>query len=291
MPESQDNIERRVLEFLQKKQTATNTAIAKEFSLEEKSVNEILNKMRQEGLVQFQQELRLTRGELIMTKISGKGTTSLQSVKTEAKQSNARELYDFDRLSTAIRFAAYAHQDEFRKGTTIPYIVHPLDVVSILLKNGGSEDLVIAGVLHDVLEDTPHSRKEIRKNFGDSVGTLVEGASESEALTKGISNEEKKKTWKLRKTERIKKVKTSGRELRLLICAYKLANIRDLLGDLHTQGEGVWEKFNSSKQEQAWYYREMASAMASPKGGDADISALPAYQELTSCMLEVFGAS
>ncbi len=247
--------------------------------------------MREEGLVQFQQELRLTRGELIMAKISGKGTTSLQSVKTEAVQPNARKPYDFDRLSSAIRFASYAHQDEFRKGTTIPYIVHPLDVVSILMKNGASEDLVIAGVLHDVLEDTPHSRKEIRKNFGDSIGALVEGASESEALTKGLSNDEKKKTWKLRKTERIEKVKTSGRELRLLICADKLANIRDLLADLHLQGESVWAKFNSTKEEQAWYYREMASAMASPKGADADISALPAYQELARCIREVFGAS
>ena len=98
-----------------------------------------------------------------MAKISGKGTTSLQSVKTEAVQPNARKPYDFDRLSSAIRFASYAHQDEFRKGTTIPYIVHPLDVVSILMKNGASEDLVIAGVLHDVLEDTPIREKKFVK--------------------------------------------------------------------------------------------------------------------------------
>ena len=289
MSDSQNNIERRILEFLSKKQTATNTAIAKEFSVEEKSVNEILNKLREEGLVQFQQELRLTRGELIMAKISPKGTTVIQSTKTESTPAQTRRSFDFDHLSSAIRFAAYAHQNEFRKGGTTPYIVHPLDVLSILLKNGAGEDLAIAGVLHDVLEDTPHSRKEIRRNFGDMVGTLVEGASESEALTKGISNEDKKKTWKLRKTERIEKVKTSGGELRLLICADKLANIRDLLVDLHSQGEDVWKKFNASKEEQEWYYREMTSAMASPKGAEADISGTSAYQELTACIREVFG--
>ena len=290
MSDSQNNVERRILEFLQKKQTATNTAIAKEFSLEEKQVNVILNKLRQEGLVQFQQELRLTRGELIMARISGKGTTTLTSTKTEKIESNTRKTYDFDRLSKAFRFASYAHQDEFRKGTTIPYIVHPLDVLSILLKNEASQDLVIAGLLHDVLEDTPHSRKEIRRNFGDAVGALVEGASESEALTKGVSNEEKKKTWKLRKSERIEKVKTAGREIRLLICADKLANVRDLLDDLHSKGESSWEKFNASKVDQSWYYHEMASAMVSPKGADSDISNTTAYQELARCIVEVFGA-
>ncbi len=224
-----------------------------------------------------------------MAKISAKGTTTVLSPKVETMQPSIRKGYDFDHLSSAIRFASYAHQDEFRKGTTVPYVVHPLDVLSILLKNGASEDLAIAGVLHDVLEDTPHSRKEIRKNFGDAVGTLVEGASESEALTKGVPNEEKKKTWKLRKTERIEKVKTSGRELRLLICADKLANIRDLLVDLHVRGEPAWEKFNAPKEEEEWYYREIAAAMASSKGTDSDISGTAAYQELERCIQEVFG--
>ena len=229
--------------------------------------------MREEGLVQFQQELRLARGELIMRKISGKGTTSLQSVKTEAAQPNAHKLYYFDLLSSAIRFASYAHQDEFRKGTTIPYIVHPLDVVSILMKNGASEDLVIAGVLHDVLEDTPHSRKEIRKSFGDSIGTLVEGASESEALTKGLSNDEKKKTWKLRKTERIEKSKllagaallfaltnwrTSGILWQICICKEKVCGRNSILPKKSRHGP-----------------TGKCPAMASPKGADADISALP----------------
>lgn len=281
--------ERSILEFLQKKQNATNTSIAKEFSMEEKRVNELLNMMRQSGLVQFQQELHLTRGDLIMAKITVKGTTALLEMKDKRKP-EAQDAYDFQKISKAFQFASMAHEHEFRKGTTVPYIVHPLDVFSILLKNGAGEDLAIAGLLHDVLEDTSRTKEEIRKDFGANVSSLVEGASEREDLTKGVSNEEKKKTWKLRKSEKIQKVRTSGRDLRLLICADKLANIRDLIEDLRSDGESTWKKFNASKDEESWYYHEMVSSMIDPKGGEADISETSAYKELSKCIHEVFGS-
>ena len=101
--------------------------------------------------------------------------------------------YDFMRIARAVQFAMEAHKEEFRKGTKIPYIVHPLDVLSILLKNGAGEDLAIAGLLHDITEDTDYTLQDIRTRFGDAVAILVEGASEPEELTKGVSNEEKEK--------------------------------------------------------------------------------------------------
>src|SRR5579872_5975649 len=150
MSDSQPEIERRILEILEKKQTATNTLLAKEFSLDEKQINKILNGMRENGLLLFQQELHLTRGELIMVKISARGTGALVSMKTEKTKPTSGGAYNFERISRAIEFAALAHKDEFRKGTSVPYLVHLLDVLSILLKNGANENLAIAGVLHDV---------------------------------------------------------------------------------------------------------------------------------------------
>lgn len=278
--------ERRILEFLEKKQTATNTLLAKEFSLDEGEINKLLNELRRDGLVLFQQELHLTRGELIMAKISSRGSAALLLMKSEKPSQGG--VYDFDRISKAVSFAARAHRDETRKGSEVPYIVHPLDVLSILLKNGASEDLAIAGVLHDVLEDTAATREDIRKNFGDTVVALVEGASENQKLTKA-PNDQKKKTWKLRKTERIEKTKNSARDLRLLFCADKLANIRDLTSDLRAEGESIWSKFNASKEDEAWYYREMASALISgeEKSSIADTSA---YKELVDCIRQVFGS-
>lgn len=282
--ESGEDVERTILEILEKKQTATNTLLAKELAMNEVEINKILNSLRQNGLVQFQQELHLTRGELIMAKLTSRGSGALLLMKTE--QSKPKDVgYDFERISRAIEFAGKAHRDETRKGTTVPYIVHPLDVLSILLKNGASEDLAIAGVLHDVLEDTSTTRKELRKKFGDAVGLLVEGASEDEKLTKGVSNEEKKKTWKLRKTQKIESVRKAGYDLRLLICADKLANIRDLSEDIRISGEGIWSKFNALKEDEAWYYREIAAALTSL---GSSISETRAYRELSSCIGQVF---
>jgi (p)ppGpp synthase/HD superfamily hydrolase len=284
MAESQKEIERGILEFLEKKQTATNTLLAKEFGIEELQVNKILNTLRENGLVMFQQELHLTRGDLIMAKITSRGSGALLLMKT-GQQSKPKGSYNFERISRAIEFAGRAHKDESRKGTSVPYIVHPLDVLSILLKNGASEDLAIAGVLHDVLEDTSSTKEEVHKNFGDAVTVLVQGASEDEKLTKA-SNEEKKKTWKLRKTQKIESVRKGGYDLRLLICADKLANIRDLIEDIRNNGEEIWSKFNATKEQEAWYYREIAAALAS---AGSSISDTRAYRELTACIQQVFG--
>jgi len=262
-------------------------------SLSDKLVNEILYVLRQSGYIQFIQNFHLTRGELIMAKITGKGIAALQTMTAPSGREKSSELgYDFARISRAIAFAADAHKTELRKGSSVPYIVHPLDVLSILLKNGADEDLAIAGVLHDVLEDTPRSRDDIRQNFGDRVCSLVEGASEEEKLTKGVSNEEKRKTWKVRKLQKIEKVRNSGRDLRLLICADKLANIRDLKADYLVSGDVLWSKFNASKEEESWYYHEMASALifTNNQGSSASIADSAMFRELSECIREVFGS-
>ena len=179
MPDLTEN-ERRVLEFLKDKQTSTNAGIAKELSIDEKVVNEVLHVLRQDGFILFKQDFHLTRGELMVVKITNKGVTALEEKQADAADPDKGAGYDFARISSAIQFAMEAHKEEFRKGTTIPYIVHPLDVLSILLKNGAGEDLAIAGVLHDVTEDTDYTLQDIQSRFGDKVAILVEGASEPE---------------------------------------------------------------------------------------------------------------
>ena len=82
----------------------------------------------------------------------------------------------------AFKFAYNAHKNTYRKSSTIPYIVHPLDVASTLMKNNAPEHVVIAGLLHDVVEDEDYTLSDIRNVFGDEVATLVDGASEPEEL-------------------------------------------------------------------------------------------------------------
>ena len=283
--------ERRVLEFLKSRETSSNTGISKELSMEEKKVNEILHVLRQGGFVLFKQNFHLTRGELMVVKITNRAMTALQE-QPVMSASSPETGYNFHRISDAVAFAIEAHKAGFRKGGNIPYVVHPLDVMSILLKSGARENLAIAGVLHDVAEDTDYTLQDIKARFGEAVADLVEGASEPEELTKGVSREEKRKTWKLRKSQKIEQMKGASPELRLLICADKLANLRDLLADYHSQGEAVWSRFNATKDEESWYYHSIAEAIAQPHAQDQNSSLRDtlAFKELSQCIREVFGS-
>ena len=94
----------------------------------------------------------------------------------------------------AFSFAFKAHQDTYRKASKTPYIVHPMDVASVLMKNGASEAVVVAGLLHDVVEDAGVGLLEIEERFGKDVARLVEGASEPEKYRVEMSLEERRKT-------------------------------------------------------------------------------------------------
>src|SRR3989304_6852558 len=84
----------------------------------------------------------------------------------------------YKKIFDAIVFAAKAHACQFRKGTTVPYIIHPVGVARILIEYGCPEDIVIAGLLHDTIEDTAVTLEDIQKEFGDDIAGIVRGATE-----------------------------------------------------------------------------------------------------------------
>ncbi len=148
----------------------------------------------------------------------------------------------------AIEYAARAHRDHFRKGTNIPYIIHPIGVAKILIEYDCSEELVAAGLLHDTVEDTPVTLEAIRMNFGEKVAALVEAASEPD----------KSDTWENRKRHTLGSLKTAPMEVLLLSCADKLDNIRSIQEDYERFGESVWKRFRRARDAQEWYYGELA---------------------------------
>lgn len=163
-------------------------------------------------------------------------------------------------LFHAIAFATLAHQFQYRKGTRVPYIVHPLSVARILIEHGCEETLAVAGVLHDTVEDTPVTLATIRSEFGERVAALVEAASEPD---KALPWEERKR----RTIEHVRDPRTSLDAL-LVECADKLDNIRAIRADLERDGEAVWTRFNRPREQQAWYYRGLAEAFLSRAGGE-----------------------
>lgn len=156
------------------------------------------------------------------------------------------------KIVEAFGFAFKAHFGMLRKDSDVPYIVHPIDVASILMKNGASEEVVAAGLLHDVIEDTGVTKDQISKQFGEDVAELVYWATEPEQPR---DDPDKKKTWKPRKAVTIEKIKKADREMKILSCADKLFNIRDTIEDHNRCGDACWEKFNASREDIAWYYR------------------------------------
>jgi (p)ppGpp synthase/HD superfamily hydrolase len=173
------------------------------------------------------------------------------------------------RLYDAIEVAARAHHRQVRKGTEIPYIVHPLAVAGILIRSGCSETLVIAGILHDTIEDTPVTIGEIDSRFGREVADLIVALSEPD----------KKAPWEERKAHTIHYLERRASEDVLLVSlADKLDNIRAIREGLETDGDRFWERFNRPREKQEWYYAHLEEVFSARVTGEPGRSLLAAFK-------------
>jgi (p)ppGpp synthase/HD superfamily hydrolase len=156
------------------------------------------------------------------------------------------------RLQRAFRYAAEQHAGQTRKQTAVPYLSHLMAVASLVLEAGGDEDMAIAALLHDVVEDCggmPRLR-EVRKQFGPRVAKIVEGCTDSFG--------EPKPEWMERKKDYLREVKHADRETRLVSASDKLHNVRTILADYRKDGEAIWMRFTGKKEGTLWYYRALS---------------------------------
>jgi (p)ppGpp synthase/HD superfamily hydrolase len=166
------------------------------------------------------------------------------------------------RLNAAASLAAKAHQGQTRKRTGIPYIAHPFQVALILDRHGFSEELVLAGLLHDVLEDTDTPPAAIQWPFGDEVLRLVQ------AVTELKEENGRKRPWRVRKDEQLAHLLQADQAVAALKAADALHNIRTLLEDLQAQGVDTMERFNATLAESIWYYRNIAEMVQMKLGAE-----------------------
>ena len=156
------------------------------------------------------------------------------------------------RLQRAFRYAAEKHAGQTRKQTAVPYLSHLMAVASLVLEAGGDEDMAIAALLHDVVEDCggrPRLR-EVRKQFGPRVAKIVEGCTDSFG--------DPKPEWMERKKNYLGEVKHADIETRLVSAADKLHNVRTILADYRRDGESVWKRFSGKREGTLWYYRALS---------------------------------
>lgn len=154
-----------------------------------------------------------------------------------------------EKVFKAIDFAQKAHCGQLRKSTQIPYIIHPLGVMEILLRHNCSKDAAIAGILHDTIEDTPITAEDIEKEFGTKIKYLVIAASEPD----------KSASWEERKQHTMEFLSSvNDEEVLCVTCADKMHNLLSIVKDYETIGDKVWDRFNRGKESQKWYYTSLA---------------------------------
>ena len=113
------------------------------------------------------------------------------------------------------------------------------------MENNAPEHVIIAGLLHDVVEDEYVTLSDIRHEFSDEVATLADVASEPQELIHADGG--KSKIWPERKAHTIDLIKNAVRDMKLLSCADKLANLRDIIRDYDKLEDGVWDIFNATR--------------------------------------------
>ncbi len=172
------------------------------------------------------------------------------------KDESDSPLHFTHRLTIAVDYARTLHIER-RKGTGIPYLAHLFGVASLVMHEAGltgfpvTEDMVIAALLHDAVEDHGGAARleDIRVNFGSNVARMVEGLSDSLAAD---SND--KDPWEQRKQGYIARLRNEAADVRLISVADKLYNARSILEDYRLIGPEIWRRFKRSRDLQIWYF-------------------------------------
>ena len=178
------------------------------------------------------------------------------------------------KINEACKYAVEKHVNQKRKGKDVPYIVHPLEVMVILYRMGADAELIAAGVLHDTVEDTDATIKDIRALFGDGVAELVAAHTEDKSLS-----------WEERKELSCKELITAPKRVQMLVLADKLSNIREMAQDMAKDGDNMWKRFKRGKDAQKWYYELGAECL---KAMDNYNDTKWAYDEFEALVKEVF---
>lgn len=150
------------------------------------------------------------------------------------------------KIQNAIYFSVKTHevyQKQKRKGKDVPYITHPLIVGLVLARAGASEDVVVAGILHDTIEDSTDEKKVtkemIAERFGERVAELVDAVTEKD---RGLG-------WHARKEAALEEIKKFGPDALLLKSGDVVGNLTEMIGDYEREGEATFERFHAPKAQ------------------------------------------
>lgn len=168
-------------------------------------------------------------------------------------------------IQKALSTAYDLHLGQKRKGSQAPYFVHILDVAGHLMAEPtATEDVIVAGILHDTLEDAPYTANQLEQNFGPEIRQLVEFCTEP-AKDNHTSKADKRQTWQQRKQHTIDACQSATHDQLLIVLADKLSNLQSIHDDLIVHGEKLWDHFNANRKEIFWYYSQLRATTSVPR--------------------------
>jgi len=152
------------------------------------------------------------------------------------------------RIEKAIEVAIRIHSGQMRKGDGVtPYVVHPISVAMILARYTNDEDVLIAALLHDALEDTSYSEQDLEKDFGSKILSIV----------KDVSDKRPEDPWSKRKDAYLEHLKDASKEAFLVACADKINNLTSICEAYEKYGDNIWKSFNASKEAKIGFYEAL----------------------------------
>lgn len=174
----------------------------------------------------------------------------------------------------AVVFATRAHSGTERRGKAYPYIIHPMEAVTIVASFTNDPEMLAAALLHDTVEDTGVTIDQIREEFGDRVADLVQ--HETAPLPDGTP-------WRIGKEAQIAQLANAPYNSKVVAMGDKLSNMRTLATDYKAMGDQLWKRFHApnGKDDVGWYYQSLAKALS-------ELSETAAYKEFVDLLDEVF---
>ena len=175
------------------------------------------------------------------------------------------------KIEKAIKRASELHDGQRRKVEhNLPYISHLFSVASILSEYAEDEDVLIAGLLHDAIEDTPYTLAELEHEFGSIAAKTVEQVTEVSFNQKG------KVSWKERKLGYLSKLQTADARALMVSAADKIHNLRSMIEDYKKRGPAIWNDFKPSPKEQLWFFSSVLAILEDR----LESAIVPAYRKV-----------
>lgn len=190
------------------------------------------------------------------------------------------------RFDEAMLYAHYWHVNQRCRGTAIPYISHPLAVASIVLEHGGTEDEVIAALLHDAVKDGPRNtgeprpliERQISDRFGEKVVKIISGCAIPDS-------QDPQQNWQAQREIYLQQLETIDQSALLVAAAEKLHNLQSLLLARRNIGEQVWQHCEADRQGSLWYLSRLGELLGRRWPSSLTTELLIAIQHLTEMRL------